>query len=84
MITEFLISMLAGIVDGVLSIVPAWSIDTTAVTNVGSVGATLGGMNGWFPETFVLVCLGVLLLVRLWFLAWNAIQWLYHLIPFNG
>lgn len=84
MITEFLISMLSGLVSGLFLLVPQWSIDTSSIETVESVGASIGGMNGWIPESFILGCLALILAVRLWFLVWNGVQWLYHSIPFNG
>lgn len=84
MITDFIVSMLLGVVRGVFSIIPAWSVDTSTIDSAKQAGLGAGSLDGWFPETFLFACLTVVLAVRLWFLVWNGVQWVYHLIPFNG
>lgn len=84
MVTDFLLQMLAGIIQGVLSLIPVWGIDTSAATALDSGAVTAASLDGWLPETFIFICLGVMIAARLWFFVAGALQWLYHLIPFNG
>lgn len=85
MITNFLISTALGIVTGLASLLPSWSVDTSAVTGASSnVGYILTGFNSYLPETMVVTCLGILLAVKLALFTWRVILAVYRLIPFNG
>lgn len=84
MITTFFIQMVLGIIDGIFSVVPSWSVSTSTIDGAKSAGLTAGSLDGWFPETFLFGCLAVVLAARLWFFFFNAIQWIWHSLPFNG
>lgn len=84
MILTFLIDALLSVVQGLFSVLPTWSVDTSQMDTAKTVGLTAGSLNGWFPETFLFACLAVVLGVRLFMFAWNGLVWLYGLIPFNG
>ena len=83
MITGFLLAMIAGIVQGLLAIIPSWSVDTSQIDTARTAGLNFGSLDGWFPLSFLLACLAVVMAVRGFFLVWNALVWLYHMIPFN-
>jgi len=84
MITTFIIQMLAGIVQGVLSLIPTWGLDAGPSTTLNSSAVAAGSLDGWVPESFIFICLALLIGARAWFFVAGVIQWLYHLIPFNG
>lgn len=84
MIINWLFEVGASIIHGILYLVPSWSIADSILDQARSVGNVVGSMDNWFPINFIVGCLLLLLAVRLWFLVWNGIQWLYHLVPFNG
>lgn len=84
MITALIIDLVAGLVQGILGLVPEWNIDTSAITGFGTdVGALLARANGYLPVTLLLACLGILLAVRLALLAWRTAVFVYSMVPFN-
>jgi hypothetical protein len=84
LITDFIVKAVAGLLTGLLAILPDWTVDTSALDTARHLVVTVASLDGWVPETFIFSCLGLMLGVRLFFLVLNGIQWLYHLIPFNG
>lgn len=84
MITDFILSTLLGLVQGLFSLVPSWGFDSSSVNAASSVSLSAASLDGWVPETFIFACLLLVIAIRLWFLVVNALQWVYHLIPFNG
>jgi hypothetical protein len=83
-ITEFVIRMVGGIVTGLFSIIPAWSVDDSSMHTMDGVGLGVASLNGWVPEQLAVTLLLLILGVRLFFLAWTGVLFLYRLIPFNG
>lgn len=85
MIVTALIRMVLGIVDGLLSLLPDWNIDSSPVTSFTyGTSHIVGSANGYVPERLTMVCLALLLGLRLFMFAWAGIVMAYRLIPFNG
>lgn len=84
MITGFLIQMTGALFTALLSLLPSWSVDTSTVTTMDHTGVSFASLNNWVPEQMAFICLLIALGVRLFFLAWTGVLFLYRLIPFNG
>ena len=84
MITAFIIKLAAGLITALFSIIPAWGIDTSSVQAVDGTVTGVASLNGWVPEQMAFICLGIAVGVRLFFLAWSGILFVYRLVPFNG
>lgn len=79
MVTEAILGVLAGIVNGLLSLVPAWAPDTSSLSvTTASVGAWAFAWNGYFPVAVLGVCLGIVLAFKIALLAWRLITFGYH------
>jgi hypothetical protein len=84
MITTFIIQLVAGLVSGILGLVPDWSIDMSAVTSfTGTIGSLAGAANGYVPSLLLFSCIGIILALRLVLLAVRAVLFAYTMIPFN-
>lgn len=84
MITAAIIELVAGLVQGVLGLVPEWNIDMSAISGfTTSIGSLIGRANGYVPATLLFACIGLLLAMKLAFLIWRGILFVYTLIPFN-
>jgi len=78
-VTEALISMMVGVVNGFLSLVPAWAPNTSALTNSGTnIGAWAMAWNGYFPVAVLAACLLLVLAVKLALLGFRTLVWVYH------
>lgn len=84
MLLTFLIQMCLGIVTGIFSLLPSWTVDSSTVTSMAGWGAVGGSANGYVPENELLLCFALVIGVRLFFLTWAGVLFLYRLIPFNG
>lgn len=79
MVTEALISVLVGITNGLLSLIPAWKPDTAALTSqAGSVGGWAFAWNGYFPVAVLGVCLVIIFAVKVALTGARAILFVYH------
>lgn len=84
MITQLIIQLVSGLVNGVLGLVPDWSIDMSAVTGfTGSIGGLLGAANGYVPSILLFSCISIIVSVRIVLLGWRLVLFCYTLIPFN-
>lgn len=84
MITDLILTSVLGVITGLFSILPTWGVDTSVMDNALHLTTSAGSVDGWLPETMVFGCLAMSVGVRLFFWVWNGLQWLYHLVPFNG
>ena len=83
MIVNAFIELISAIVSGVLSLVPDWTVDVTALAAVGgSIGSTASTLNGYFPVATVGVVLVLLLALQVGLLLWRVVIFVYNLIPF--
>lgn len=84
MITQLVIQLVAGLVNGILGLVPDWSIDMSAVTGfTGSIGALAGAANGYVPSLLLFGCIALIVALRILLLGWRLVLFAYTLIPFN-
>lgn len=85
MITEQVMGLLTGILNGLLSLMPGWSVDLTAVSGSGaSIGSNAYRINEWFPVDILAVCLVLIFTVDIGVAAWRLLVFVYELIPFKA
>lgn len=84
MITTFVLTTLAAFAQALFSLLPSWGADDSVITSMGNWGTISGSANGFVPEDMAIICLGLLVVVKLFMLAWDGALFVYRLIPFNG
>lgn len=78
-----IVTLMLTVLTGVLGLLPTYS--PPAFDGLGTtLGEGLAAANALFPVTTVGVCLGIVFGVRVFLLAWDAIIWLYRLIPLKA
>lgn len=79
MITEALIAFVAQSVRAVLSIIPAWAPPADAFgSQAQSFGAMVSVGNGYFPVVVTGVCVAFIIGLKVAFLAWRMVLFIYH------
>lgn len=78
-----IVTLMLTVLTGALGLLPTYD-----PPDFGSLGTALGSglasANALFPVTTLGVCLAVVLGFRLFLLVWDAIIWLYRLIPLKA
>lgn len=84
MIVDLFVAILLGLLGGFISLFPEWTLPP-AISSFGtSIGSSLSTINGIFPVVTLGVCLGVILLSWLFILGFQALVFVYRLIPFKA
>lgn len=84
MITQLIIQLVSGLVNGIMGLVPDWSIDMSAVTGfTGTIGGLVGAANSYVPSLLLFGCISVIVSLRIILLGWRLVLFAYTLIPFN-
>lgn len=79
MITDLVISVIAGLVLGLVNLLPKVEIDLDAFAHsTGLMGQLGGAMNGYAPTTQFAIALGLLVTLKVGLSAWNGILFIYH------
>lgn len=81
MILDRIISAIVGLVSGVLGLFPSWSFGLDLESTGSTLGQALGVADNYFPVGIVLTCLGVVLGLKVALLVFNAVVFVYRLIP---
>ena len=85
MIVKGFLDLVLAAVSGLLSLLPTWNLDDSAVTSFsGTLGDWMGRANGYVPEHLLWSCVGLLAAVRLALWAWRGLVFVYSMIPFVG
>jgi hypothetical protein len=78
-ITEALLNVLVGVVQGFGSLLPTYTVDVSGLTaGATSVGGLAASMNGYAPVLVLGVALAVVFGYWLALLAFRGVVWLYH------
>lgn len=78
-----IVTLMLTVLTGVMGLLPTYS--PPSFDGLGTtLGQGLAAANALFPITVLGWCLGVVVGVRVFLLAWDAIIWLYRLIPLKA
>jgi hypothetical protein len=88
MITDALITIVVGILNGIFSLVPNFAgSDPLAVSGITGIGTKLGSavglVNNYFPVSVLAVCLGITFAIKTFGSVWAVMTWLYDRLPFK-
>jgi len=83
MIFDWLIGLLLAVFNGVLGLFPAYSLPSSVTSFGTSIGSAVGTANGLFPVVTLGICIGVMIVARVFIAAWAAVAWAYAKIPFK-
>ena len=78
MITELLLLALLPSISGLLGLLPAATLNLSALSNVTSIGAQAAMLNGYFPVGTIGTCLGVVKGLKVFMLGYRALLFIYH------
>lgn len=79
MVTEAIVSALVGILEGLVSPLPTYTLDTASFnTTAVSVGSIASVLNGYAPIAQVGIGLAVVLGLKLALLTWQVVVFIYH------
>ena len=84
MIVDAIITILVGLLGGILAVLPAWSMPTLLTSTwPGDIASAVGWANGFFPVYDLGLSLAILLGIRVLMSAWKIAVWLYDRFPFK-
>lgn len=84
MIVDLIVTTLLAVLEGFISLFPAWELPASLTTFGTSIGASLGTINGIFPVVTLGVCLAAILLCWLFIIGFQALVFIYRLVPFKA
>lgn len=85
MIVEWVVSLVLGIVQGLLSLLPTWEVDTSAFDEMGTDLASLVlKVDAYVPVVTLLACFAIRMGVWVFMSFWRALVFVYDLIPFKA
>lgn len=84
MILDAILAILFGLVEGVLSLFPAYTLPSSVPASFSSLGATASGLNGIFPVGTLGVCIGIVIAFRVVIALVQLLVWVWDLIPFKA
>jgi len=81
MIIDWIMQILLTIVGGLIGLFPAYSLPGSMTGFGSTLGSTFATLNGVFPVQTLGVCLAAVMGLWLFLTAWDAIIFVYRLIP---
>lgn len=85
MVTEWIIAALVGIVRAVMSLLPEWEPDTSAVTGTAETIASYASvLNGYFPVGALFGVLAFVFAYKVILSAWRLAVRVYELTPLKA
>lgn len=83
MIIDKLVQFLFAFLNGVMNLLPAFTLPDFG--NSGAVlGSALNGVNAVFPIVTLGIALGALMVIRLYIFAYGVVIYVYKLLPFKA
>jgi len=83
MIVDLLIGLLVAMLNGLMGLFPAYTLPSSVTTFGASIGSAVGTANGLFPVVSLGICLGVMIVARVFIAVWASVAWAYAKIPFK-
>lgn len=84
MILDLIVKVLLSVFSGFISLFPAWQLPDSMTGFASSLGASVSTINGIFPVVTLGVCLAALVSTWLFVGAFQAVVFVYRLVPFKA
>lgn len=84
MVTQLLFTLFLGLLSGLISLFPAWSLPGSMSGWGAQVGGALSSVAGIFPVVTLGLCLAAVLASWLFIIGFQALVFVYKLIPLKA
>lgn len=83
MIVDKFVAILFGIINGVLSLFPAWQLPFDMPALAADMATGVSRLNAFFPVSTLGACIGAVIGLKLVMFVWDIAVWVYDKIPFK-
>lgn len=84
MLIDGLAMLFIGILNGVLGLVPSFSLPGGFGDAGAGIGSALGAVNQWVPVSTIMLCIAAVLACRVFLVVWSLVVFIYDRVPLKA